>query len=744
MTKKLLILVWLLLVPGVCWGATYYVRSNATDDSNNGTTWTLAKKSLAGAISVATSDNDEIVFAYGVYDGANNTNREIPRTYLIRGATSSDSSVEGWATTFDDDYPVFDSSGGLIWYTTNAKTFTFQHIKFTNVTTDGQQALKFNGAGGTAILNDIVIENCSRPIESVVPMTLTHCTIKGGRVGSSSYGLYSRSTSVDSTFNFCKFIPSKTTYRNEMLINNGGSWTFNNCVISGTYNRTILVQSGTTVTFNNSIFIDSALDGTNIQAPFYKDGTSTITLNNCLNIRRSRSWAQDPTGTVSVCNNCIESIPEVIIEGYGFLSIGVDDGENLEYAETIASVMDEYGNKMSFQVSTYPVTQLPNYADRLQSLVNDGHDIVCHGRTTLSDLTNDEAIDLDGSTGGSKVIVTATSIGLDDDGDDTPEYLFNYSENGTMISEFIDWVNDVARVDWSAQKGGDINDVDDAMLLTGLSLGTTATPTGTMTPIVWNLQTDVSTGHWKNEILDPKSWLETLIQNGARPGSRSETYSVDYFAYPRGLSDADVKTAVQSSGYIGSRSYINSADSFDLFTPDVFMMAGTGHVGIGDQSNEELRYRASCMALFALQNNTNSIVTHNTGQISSAQLRIILSEWRKYSGDGLVVEPFCTTVDRIRDVGSYWDDGDSDGIYALKSGQSLPTQFNVTGLNLNSPCVNSGTIPFTNGDGDQTDYAGNPVWSDTVDDAVGLWGDGVDIGAYGYNRPASSRGVTFK
>jgi hypothetical protein len=61
-----------------------------------------------------------------------------------------------------------------------------------------------------------------------------------------------------------------------------------------------------------------------------------------------------------------------------------------------------------------------------------------------------------------------------------------------------------------------------------------------------------------------------------------------------------------------------------------------------------------------------------------------------------------------------------------------------------SPCVNSGTIPFSDGDGDQTDYAGNPIWSDTFDDAVGLWGDGPDIGAYGYNRPSTHMGVTFK
>jgi hypothetical protein len=53
-------------------------------------------------------------------------------------------------------------------------------------------------------------------------------------------------------------------------------------------------------------------------------------------------------------------------------------------------------------------------------------------------------------------------------------------------------------------------------------------------------------------------------------------------------------------------------------------------------------------------------------------------------------------------------------------------------LQSRSPCINAGTDPFSNGDGDQYDYNDYLVWSDTSDSAVGPWADGVEIGAYGF------------
>jgi hypothetical protein len=53
-------------------------------------------------------------------------------------------------------------------------------------------------------------------------------------------------------------------------------------------------------------------------------------------------------------------------------------------------------------------------------------------------------------------------------------------------------------------------------------------------------------------------------------------------------------------------------------------------------------------------------------------------------------------------------------------------------LQSNSPAINAGTDPFSNGDGDQYDYLYYLVWSDTSDSAVGPWADGVEIGAYGF------------
>jgi hypothetical protein len=72
-----------------------------------------------------------------------------------------------------------------------------------------------------------------------------------------------------------------------------------------------------------------------------------------------------------------------------------------------------------------------------------------------------------------------------------------------------------------------------------------------------------------------------------------------------------------------------------------------------------------------------------------------------------------------------WND-DGDGTYSHTF--SDPT----LKLQATSPCINAGTNPFSDGDGDQYDFAGNLVWRDSDDKAVGAWSDGVEIGAYGW------------
>jgi len=55
-----------------------------------------------------------------------------------------------------------------------------------------------------------------------------------------------------------------------------------------------------------------------------------------------------------------------------------------------------------------------------------------------------------------------------------------------------------------------------------------------------------------------------------------------------------------------------------------------------------------------------------------------------------------------------------------------------------SPCINTGTDPFSDGDGDKYDLWNHQVWSDTTDTPVGAWISGVEIGAYGYSGGGGS------
>ena len=64
------------------------------------------------------------------------------------------------------------------------------------------------------------------------------------------------------------------------------------------------------------------------------------------------------------------------------------------------------------------------------------------------------------------------------------------------------------------------------------------------------------------------------------------------------------------------------------------------------------------------------------------------------------------------------------------------TDFHLTSP---SPCINAGTDPFSDGDGDQYDLSGNLVWSDTTDSPVGYWEGGVEIGAYAFPPSGETR-----
>jgi parallel beta-helix repeat protein len=70
----------------------------------------------------------------------------------------------------------------------------------------------------------------------------------------------------------------------------------------------------------------------------------------------------------------------------------------------------------------------------------------------------------------------------------------------------------------------------------------------------------------------------------------------------------------------------------------------------------------------------------------------------------------------------------------------LDTDYSLLSASL---AINAGTDPFSDGDGDQYDYARVLVWDDSTDSAVGPWADGVEIGAYGFDDGAAALLIGF-
>jgi peptidoglycan/xylan/chitin deacetylase (PgdA/CDA1 family) len=232
-----------------------------------------------------------------------------------------------------------------------------------------------------------------------------------------------------------------------------------------------------------------------------------------------------------------------------------------------------------------------------------------------------------------------------------------------------------------------------------------------------------------DEVTGGKADLEAGINAALVRAGYEPTYECLTFVPPYNHAGTAVELACKSAGYIGMRGIAIDTYVKWIYTDlDTFKI--TPLSALGFTSGELLRDFAGKMAYNEVIGGFMCFFGHEPGSGDPT-----LEEWEDVLGYlSYNSYPTMTLLEMV-----YHINGTNTTILPAPVSQSgsnyirdtLPIVENYC-LKETSPCIGTGTDPFSTGDGDQYDADGYMVWSDTFNAPVYHWRDGVDIGAYAY------------
>jgi len=236
--------------------------------------------------------------------------------------------------------------------------------------------------------------------------------------------------------------------------------------------------------------------------------------------------------------------------------------------------------------------------------------------------------------------------------------------------------------------------------------------------------TPATSRFWDDEMIGSKSDIENNI-----PG-----YTCKSFNYPGGITinKNAIKAALLAAGYEGAM--VSGDDERDLSDIEIF---GTPIYNLSSfRGTIDIEKKVSAWIETARQFGfVICFYGHSTGEYS-------LANWKSVIDAIYLSGATSVGYDDVYD----WIIGNSSTADGGATWTRTFTDNSDYTLQATSPCINAGTDPFSDGDGDQYDMAGELVWSDTTDLPANNWADGVEIGAYGYEEmPAAiTGGVRFR
>jgi len=220
-------------------------------------------------------------------------------------------------------------------------------------------------------------------------------------------------------------------------------------------------------------------------------------------------------------------------------------------------------------------------------------------------------------------------------------------------------------------------------------------------------------GFFKDEITDPKAWLETQL-SGVTDGITGSPFAVRSFAHNYDFSSAGSRTASRLAGFTNGRGQINNVSQNNICSIDLYNIADFQIWSVTDEDEATLRTIARTWAVQASQFGWIMVFLNHTAiEMSTTQWGYVLDEWSKFPDLEVITQGELADI-----ISSTWTDAGSGAYTNNCAFGNLVPQSGSTLINAGTPITGlhtSGSSVITGGD------ASGQTW---------LYGNGIDIGAY--------------
>jgi peptidoglycan/xylan/chitin deacetylase (PgdA/CDA1 family) len=565
------------------------------------------------------------------------------------------------------------SAGDIIYLCSNGGNFTTQILGRSNGT-NGTPII-YEGVGNPTLINTLstaCFDSYSK----------NYNTIRYVTIGSSTnIGIYFEgSTGCKAEYCIVKNCVGKS-----IKLDSCPSTIIDNCIVTGS-----VVNSGsgifgagatTTLTVRNTIIAGCGfVDGYGLE----NYNAASVTYSNCYIIGNNRYRSNNiSSGCTDGGGNIVTNSPR-FVSGYNNTVhwAYTSDDHDVDYWSSCANILASYGGKLTCFATPSSITQ--GEQTTLADLVAAGHEIGVHGwsHSALNATTAFQVTSTNEGTNTVNVDVANNQIILASSG--TPAN--NVTQTFVGDTTIATLKAAVAGKNWLITNS---TDVQDAMKLYSLK------DSGGAQTCPYTVNLDTVAPNYKfydEEITHNITWLTSVT------GSAPTT-----MAYPYGSRSAGLITWIKdNTSLLGVRIAGGVTQSLTSVPVYEFNYLNASNL-IGDGTEATIRGNVNHYYELAKQVGCAVVIlSHNTGEISTANLTIIVDELSKL---GVTVQTFSSILSAIRA-----DHSTADNLTYTKT---YPDVSNFA-LQYNSLCINAGTdVGLTR------DYIGNSKW-----------GANWDIGAY--------------
>lgn len=714
--KKLLIVLILLLLPVSGWGATYYcAKVEGTWRVASGD-WPTGESDactdINGALTAAGTGNT-LVIASGTYQttdlDATDGLDSVASGMTVRGPVSStDYRLLALGYTADPAHATYNNGATIIDGTgLSDHVFVYNHATGTvaNLTIQyapaGKRIFTAYTNGPLLVKDCVFIYDKTTAIDTAafvndITATITRCEFRGYYRLGTYFVLSFDHADCNVLISFCKFIDVSRGIEVKK-----GTVRICNCIFDDIDSNNLYVYNNSetkAISATNCVFTANNDTGNPIRNS--SAANETFTLSN--NIIQANAYSPGTytgiTGSYTDGGgNITHTIPMWKTSRYpSILVCSIDDTVDADSAQTMAGVVESYGGKMTWNVNTSAMTS----GDWIiaNDLVSRGHEIASHTRhhANIKDL---EAFDIQYTGGACTMTINV--------GSDT----LTTSVGGSWtLSNYADITNLAAAINGTENYTCTVNATEYAGDGVPSSLADVSAQ-------------DINTSSYTAYYDETRHFLEEITNSKADIEANIPGYTCTTFVPPGHYYDEAAVTAIYNAGYTGMRDGGTGTGDYLMYDAggiDLLNLTGIPCNTFAEHGSVSA-WGSARLTEMCCQGRLIEVYDHSFLEFTSTDLSMLLALAKKTD---MRLMSRADAVAWIKSVGV--DSGDHR-TYTLTH-----TPNPDYSLRTFSPCINAGTNPFSDGDGDQYDYAGNLVWRDSDDKAVGAWSDGVEIGPYGW------------